>query len=127
MKILAGVILLVIGLGLGYAIYTGIKPPRFQVILSPASANVGRGDPPITSQVKVEVLLEYDEVVNLTGGGVPDNVLVTFSPSSEKPTFESTMTITVGPDAPTGTHTITVRATGPDGAEATGAFVLVIE
>lgn len=128
MKIFAGLVLLVIGLGIGYAVYTSIKAPSFTVVASPSSKTIGipvTGENTHTIQVKMERLLEYDKTVSLSAV-TPDNVLVSFSPDSGTPTFESTMTIKVGSAAQAGKTTITIRATGTDGTDASGAFVLEI-
>jgi hypothetical protein len=132
MKIFAGIVLLVIGLGIGYAIYMGIKPPAFTLTFSPTVARIHKPLPPEnvsdnSIRVTVERLLEYDQPVNLSPGVLPENVDVRFNPPSgtPAPNFTSTVKVMVGPNAPVGKHSITVYAKGPD-AEGSGTFTLEI-
>jgi hypothetical protein len=132
MKIFAGIVLLVIGLGIGYAIYMGIKPPAFTLTFSPTIVRIHKPLPPEnvsdnSLMVTVERLLEYDQTVDLSHGVLPENVKVGFSPPSDVPApkFTSTIKVVVGPNAPVGKHSVTVYAKGPD-AEGSGTFTLEI-
>ena len=130
LQIFAGIILLVIGLGIAYGIYvwagkgaTGLL--SFSVIVSPTSGTENRGGN-FTVSVSVQRIGSYDKTVTLTATGVPDNVTYSFSPSSGVPAFGSTMTITVGSTATVGKTTITIKATGPDAVEQTATFELTV-
>ena len=130
LQIFAGVILLVIGLGIAYGIYiwagkgaTGVL--SFSVSVSPTSGTENRGGN-FTVSVSVQRIGSYDKTVALTATGVPDNVTYSFSPNSGVPSFFSTMTISVNSGANTGKTTITIKATGPDAVEQTAAFELTV-
>ncbi|MGC8816415.1 MAG: hypothetical protein ACP5PX_01150 [Candidatus Hadarchaeum sp.] len=131
MKLFAGIVLLVIGLGIGYAVYTWAGREAtgmlsFTVSVSPTSATVSAGST-ITVSVSVQRIGPYDKEVTLSASGVPENVTVNFAPPSGVPAFGSTMTIVVGDSAQTGTTTITIRATGTDGVQQTANFELTVE
>lgn len=126
----AGVLLLVIGLGIAYGVYTWAGSGTtsllsFSVSLTPPSATVSRDNSRIVD-VSIMRYGTYDKAVTLTAAGVPANVTVSFSPSSGMPTFGSTMTINVGSTATLGTTTITVKATGADQVEQTATFSLTV-
>lgn len=131
MKLFAGIVLLVIGLGIGYAVYTwagrgATGMLSFTVSVSPTSVTVSPGDT-ITVSVSVQRIGPYDKEVSLSASGVPTNVTVSFSPNSGVPAFGSTMTVVVGSSAESGTTTITVKATGTDGVQQTATFELTVE
>ena len=135
MKIMAGVILLVIGLGIGYGIYTmvgrqAIGMLSFSVNVSPSSTTIGipdSGDNTKNVTVSVERIGTYDQSVTLTAEGQPTGVNVSFSPASGTPTFGSTMTITVSSTASVGTTTITIKATGTDDTQQSATLELTLE
>ena len=132
--IMAGVILLAIGLSIGVAVYKraggGVTSQlSFSVTLSPSSATIGRpmnGENTKNVQVSVEKILDYSSVVTLNYSGNPTGVTVTFSSSSGTLNFYSTMTVHVDNTAALGTSTITVRGTGADGTEQTAPFELTV-
>lgn len=131
MKLFAGIVLLVIGLGIGYAVYTwagrgATGMLSFTVSLSPTSATVSPGST-ITVNVSVQRIGPYDKNVSLSASGVPANVRVSFSPNTGVPAFGSTMTIVVENSAQSGTTTITIKATGTDGVQQTATFDLTVE
>lgn len=121
MKLLAGIVLLAIGLGIGVTLYRHFGGAastvlNYSVTLNPSSGTIARGSSGTVS-VRVETFEGYNKVVSLSAEGMPDNVSITFSPSSGTPTFGSSMTIQVGSNAPLGTRTITVKATSEDGTK----------
>lgn len=130
MKILVGIILVAIGLGVGITVYqrfggAATSALNYSVNATPNSATMSEGeDKTVSIEVRTEV--GFDEDVSLTATGVPSSVTVSFSPSSGTPTFNSTMTVVVATGAPTGTHSITIRASTDDG-EKTEHFELTIE
>ena len=134
LKIMAGVIMLAIGLSIGVAVYKragGATPGMlsFSVTLSP-SATIGRptsGENTKDVSVSVQKILDYSSTVTLSYSGNPSGVTVTFAPSSGTPNFYSTMTVHVDNTTTfAGTTTITIRATGADGTEQTGSFELTV-
>ncbi|KUO42374.1 MAG: hypothetical protein APZ16_02750 [Candidatus Hadarchaeum yellowstonense] len=131
MKLFAGIVLLVIGLGIGYAVYTWAGKGAtgmlsFTVTVSPTSAVVSPGST-VTVNVSVQRIGPYDKEVTLSASGLPANVAVNFSPSSGVPAFGSTMTIVVGSSAQPTVTTITIKATGTDGVQQTATFELTVE
>ena len=135
MKLFAGIVLLVIGLGIGYAVYTWAGKGAtgmlsFTVSVSPTSATVNRpGGGNVSTlnlSVSVQRISAYDKSVTLTAVGQPTGVTVSFAPSSETPSFGSSMTITVDSSAALGKTTITMKATGPESVEQTATFELTV-
>ncbi|MEM3184738.1 MAG: hypothetical protein QXW92_03680 [Candidatus Hadarchaeales archaeon] len=137
MKILAGMILLTVGLGVGFAIYARVGKgvehmlsfsvkiegqPEYALTLGVPSS----GENSATVTVKVEEITPYNKTVSLSHSGTPTNVSLQFSPPNGEPTFSSSLTIRVSPGAPTGTHAITIRATGEDGAEQTATLRITL-
>ena len=135
MKIMAGIILLAIGLGIGVALYqragTGAEQAlSFSVNVSPTNATIGKpttDENTTTAQVTVQPVLGYNKQVTLSATGMPTGVNVSFSPQSGTPEFGSTMTISVDNTAALGTTTITIRGTGADDTEKTATFELTVQ
>ena len=130
MKLMAGIILLAIGLGVGIALYTAATKTatealKFQVTLSPNAATISRENTKNIS-VSIERLGDYSKTVTLSHSGKPDNVTISFNPDNGVPSFGSTMTIIVGSAAVQKTTSITIKATGTDGVEKTATFELTV-
>jgi len=134
MKLFAGIVLLVIGLGIGYAVYTWAGQGAtgmlsYTVSVSPTSATVTKptsGSTPVSLSVSVHRISVYDKNVTLVATGVPTGVTVSFAPNSGTPSFGSTMTVTVSSSADPGRTTITIKATGSDSVEQTATFELTV-
>ncbi len=134
MKIMAGIILLAVGLSIGVALYqqAGIGAQEalsFSVNVSPTSATIGKpttSENTITAQVTVQSVLGYNKEVMLSATGMPTGVSVSFSPQSNTPEFGSTMTISVENTAEPGAITITIRGTGEDDTTKSTTFRLTI-
>jgi len=135
LQIFAGIVLLVIGLGIGYAVYTWAGKGAtgmlsFTVSVSPTSATVNKpsGDnvETLSLSVSVQRIGTYDKIVSLTATGQPTGVTISFSPASGIPSFGSTMTVIIDNSAIAGKTTITVKATGPDSVEQTATFELTV-
>ena len=135
MQIFAGIVLLVIGLGIGYAVYMwagrGVEQTlSFSVTISSNGTTIGipdSGDNTKTFTVNVNAQISgYDKTVMLSATGQPTGVTVSFSPASGTPTFGSTMTISVDNTAIPGATTLTIRATGTDATEQTDTFTLTL-
>jgi len=125
LKIMAGVILLAIGLGIGVAVYKtvggAVTAMKVTVSLDRSSATIGKpsGDNINTDniQVSIDIIMGTAGTVTLDATGEPnDNVRVTFSPPSGTPTFYSTMKISIDSDAPLGSYTLTILAKDSSGA-----------
>lgn len=137
MKIFAGIFLLIVGLGIGYAAYVRMGRSvqsmlSFRVEIegqTECSLTLGvpqSGENSATLSLRVVEVTQYDRSVTLTATGLPENVSCSFSPAQGNPTFSSILTVKVGQRAPKGTHAVTVRATGEDGTEQTAALYLTL-
>ncbi len=136
MKIMAGIILLAVGLGIGVTVYRwagrGIEEQlsfsvdvdaNEVVIEKPATGEISK-----IIQVSVEKILGgYDEIVALSYSPSRAGVTITFNPSSGTPNFGSTMTVKVDSTATPEDVTITVKGSGADGLEKSDTFVLKIQ
>ncbi|KXB04746.1 hypothetical protein AKJ50_02045 [candidate division MSBL1 archaeon SCGC-AAA382A13] len=133
MKILVGIILVSIGLGIGITTYHRIGGSvegtlDYSVTITPTSKTISKGESK-TIDVDVTTTVGFDEDVHLTAEGHPTNdVTIDFNPQNGNPTFGSAMTISIDADAQAqGDHTITVKATTGDGErEKTATFDLTI-
>jgi aminopeptidase S len=137
MKIFAGIVLLVIGLGIGIGVFslaaTGSQQLlAFNVTLDgqfSLSTTIGiptEGDNSKTIQVSVTKLGTYDKTVTLDATGEPTGVTVSFSPASGTPDLGSTMTVVVDNNATAGATTITVKATGSDATQKSATLSLTL-
>lgn len=137
MKIFAGIVLLVIGLGIGYGIYNWASKGAQQMLSFSVSLDgqsnltltIGipaSGENSSEVQVSVQEIGDYDQNVNLSTTGEPTGVSTSFSPLSGTPTFGSTLTITVDNTATSGSTTLTVKAIGEDGTESTATLKLTL-
>ena len=131
MKLLAGLILLAAGLGIGITMYRRagrtIERLAIQISLDPASWTLSKPENENSLAVRVEVrsVLEFHENVTLSLEGKPPGVNVSFTRVSGVPDFYSTLTIRVTKDVTPGTYDLTVKAEG-GGAQATSPFRLII-
>ena len=127
MKILVGVILVAIGLGVGITLYTQFDPASYlsySVTATPSSDVIAR-DSSDTVSISIESLGGHSGTIELTATGVPAGVTASFSPENGTGSFGSTMTVTVTGAAATGTSTITIKATSGD-IEKTDGYELQI-
>ncbi|GEM_PF-822733 len=135
MKIFAGIVLLMIGLGIGYAVYTWAgkgtqQMLSFTVNVSPGTVTIEIPENGVNMKnisVTITRIGTYDETVSLDAEGEPTGVNVSFSPASGKPDFGSTMTITVDNSAIAGVTTITIKATGADDTQKSATLELTLE
>ena len=136
MKIMAGIILLAVGLGIGVTVYRwagrGIEEQlSFSVDVDANEVVIEKpatGDSSKIIQVSVEKILGgYDEIVALSYSPSRAGVTITFNPSSGTPNFGSTMTVKVDSTATPEDVTITVKGSGADGLEKSDTFVLRIQ
>jgi len=131
LKLLAGLILLAVGLGLGLTMYRRagktLEKVGIRLSLEPESWTLPKpeGENVLTVQVTVESLLDFQGNVSLSASGVPSGVDVSFSPDFGTPTFYSTLQIRVTNTVNRGTYSLTIRARG-NGAEATHPFTLEV-
>lgn len=134
LKIMAGVILLAIGLGIGVAVYrtvgTGVSGQlSFSVDVQANEVILGipdNGENSTDVQVSVDRILDYNKVVTLSYSPSIDNVNITFNPPNGTPNFGSTMTIKVDNTAIPENITITVQGSDADGLQKTDTFILRI-
>ena len=136
MKIMAGIILLAVGLGIGVAVYRwagrGIEEQlSFSVDVDANEVVIGKpatGDNSKSIQVNIEKILGgYDKTVTLSYSPSRAGVTITFNPSSGVPNFGSTMMVKVDSTATPENVTITVKGSGADDLEKSDTFVLRIQ
>lgn len=135
MKILVGIILVSIGLGVGVTMYRRIGGQAqnyldYDVTATPGSATL-HPENSIDVDVTVSTNVDFDEQVLLDASGVPEGVIIEFNPSSGTPTFGSTMNIEVEGTALSDnedsfTQTITIKGETTEGNEKTATFELTI-
>jgi uncharacterized protein YegL len=94
-------------------------------ISNPGTQTVNQGSSK-TASITVTSINGYDKQVTLTASGMPSGTTISFSPSKDKPTFTSTMTINVGAATPVGNYIITITGTGSDGKVKTQTFTLSV-
>lgn len=134
LKLLAGMILLAVGLGAGITLYRRAGASvesalKFELSLDQTSWSLPKpeNENRLTVSVSIDPLLQdYRGAVSLSAEGIPAGVQVFFSPSSGTCPFSSSMTVVVSAQAPLGTHTITVKATG-NGSVKSKPFTLTIQ
>ena len=131
MKIFAGIVLLVIGIGIGYGVYmwaggwvTAIKC-NVSLEKSSTTISIGNND---TIRVNISIAMGTAEIVTLDATGEPDNVSVTFNPSSGEPPFYSNMTVTVSSGATASNYVLTILVKDSKGTTSGSApFNLIIQ
>lgn len=128
LKIMAGVILLGIGLGIGVAVYktvgSTITAMKCNVDLGTSSITIGRplsGENTDIVRVDITLLTGTAETATLDVTGEPTGVRVTFSEQSGIPPFYSNMTvhvdnIQVANPATAGSYVLTILAKDSKGA-----------
>jgi hypothetical protein len=135
LKIMAGVILLAIGLGIGVAVYKtvggSVMAMKVTVSPTPSSTTIGKpsGDNINTNdiQVSIDIIMGTTETATLSATGEPSGVTVTFGRSSGMPPFYSPMTVSVDNTANPGNYTLTILAKTSGGATSGSApFYLTI-
>jgi len=99
--------------------------PSFTFSVNPTSGSVQRGGW-TTATMTVTSIHNYGLRVSLSAGGQPSDVTVNFSPPRGIPNFNSTMTINVGSNVPTGDYVITITGTGTDNKVHTCTYTLTI-
>ncbi len=127
MKILVGVILVAIGLGVGITLYTQFDSASYlsyTVTATPSSDTIAR-DRSDTVSISIESLGGHSGTIELTATGVLAGVTASLSPENGTGSFGSTMTVTVTGAAATGVSTITIKATSGD-LEKTADYELTI-
>ena len=138
MKLMAGIILLAIGLGMGIAIYKSVSgmvtAMKCDVSLERSSATIGvpaSGENTDNIRVDITLVMGTAETATLDATGEPSGVVVTFSPPSGMPPFYSTMTVYVYStvaDTDLRKHTLTILVKDTSGATSGSApFDLTIQ
>jgi galactose oxidase-like protein/glyoxal oxidase-like protein len=83
----------------------------FSVSASPSSQTVNRGSK-TTYTVSVTALGPFSAAVNFSVSGLPARTSSSFTPASVTGSGNTTLTISTKPRTPTGTFTLTIKATG---------------
>ncbi len=95
------------------AVFSMILIPDFEISVDPSSATVDQGGS-LTATVMVTSINGYSYSVSLSASGQPNGVTISFDPTSETPTFTSTMTVQVAYDVPADTYQIGIKGKGSD-------------
>ncbi|MEM2192627.1 MAG: hypothetical protein QXG38_03330 [Candidatus Hadarchaeales archaeon] len=129
MKIFAGIVLLIIGLGIGYALYSWAggyaSSLKCSITLSETSKTISRGGS-ATIDVTVNYLMGTVENVTLQATGAPSGVNISFSRLRGEPSFYSTLIITVDNTASPGSSTLTISAIGSKGQAGSASLALTV-
>lgn len=121
MKILAGVILVSIGLGIGVTMYQRFGGQAQDYLNYSVTVDPGAGDISLGSSDSATVSINsptgFDGDVTLKAD-LPENVEVLFNnqepPYTEKVPYDVEMSIIVGPDANPGPYALNIRGTSGD-------------
>lgn len=133
MKILVGVILVTIGLGIGVTMYRRIGGQTqdilsYSVSVEPSQGTIELGNSD-TATVHVETQTGYAKNVTLTSSGAPNGVTVIYNGQSSYTAscpYSVTMELTVKSSANPGTYTITVKGTSSEDIIREDSFTLKI-
>jgi hypothetical protein len=87
------------------------QAPDFTVDVNPASQSASQGQI-ATYTIHVHALNGFNSLVSLAVSGAPSGTNAVLSVPSATPDFDSTLTITLSPSAPTGPVTLTVTGSG---------------
>ena len=104
---------------------TIVNSADFTLSAIPSTLSVQQGSSG-SAVIKIDALNGYSNTVSLSATGLPSGVTYAFSPSSGKPTFSSTLTLSASQTAATGTFTITINGVGTDGKTKTTTLALTI-
>jgi len=123
MKIFAGIVLLVIGLGIGYGVYTWAggwaTAIKCNLGLEKNTTTIGipdNGENTNNIRVDISIAIGTAENVTLDATGKPQGVSVTFNPPRSEPPFYSYMTVKVDNTATAGNYVLTILAKDSKGA-----------
>jgi uncharacterized membrane protein len=83
----------------------------FSLAASPSTVTVKQGEKAVYT-VDVQQVQGFNEVVTFVVSGLPDGATYTFSPTSGKPAFSSTLVIETSTSTPEGNYTITIDGSG---------------
>ncbi len=95
------------------AVFSEVLIPDFEISVDPPSATVDQGSS-TTATVTVTAINGYSYSVTLSASGQPNGVTVTFDPTSDTPTFTSTVSLQVAYDVPADDYPIIIKGTGSD-------------
>ncbi|MCK9440970.1 MAG: hypothetical protein M0Q13_06080 [Methanothrix sp.] len=94
--------------------------PDFIMTVDPLQGSVIQGGV-ITTIVAIEsnhkYFRRYEKFVNLSISEPTSDIKISFSPDSERPLFDSIITIKTEPDSQIGDHEIIIKGCGSDGKE----------
>jgi len=124
MQIFAGIVLLVIGLGIGYAVYSWAggyaTALKCNITFNKLSSTITKPGSD-TIQTTVEYTMGTKADATLSATGEPTGVSVIFQPITDEPTFYSNMTVTVDNTALAGSYVLTITAKDNSGSTAGSA------
>lgn len=131
MQIFAGIVLLVIGLGVGIGVFSWARgwttAIKCDLSFDQNSAVISRGGNE-TIQVTIRYVMGTKETVTPDATGGPNGVSVSFNPPSGEPDFYSNMTISVGASVEPDNYVLTVIVKDSKGATSgSAAFNLTVQ
>jgi hypothetical protein len=106
------------------ATVTLVVTANFAVSVSPPSETITRGNTG-TYTVTVTASQGFSGTVSLTVSGLPPESMASFNPTSVTNSGPSTLTVQVGPEAPTGTSTLTIKGTSGSLVRSTTATLTI--
>jgi subtilase family serine protease len=100
--------------------------PDFMIAASPTTLSIPQGSLG-TSTITTTVLGNFSNAVSLSASGLPANVTAGFSPNpiAARGSGNSTMTLTIGASAPTGTYPVTVTGVGSSMTHTTSVTLVI--
>jgi uncharacterized membrane protein len=96
----------------------------FSIAASPSSQTVSRGSK-ATYTVSVTALGPFSAAVNFSVSGLPARTNSSFTPTSVTGSGNTTLAISTKPRTPTGTYTLTIKATGGGLTHSTTVILVV--
>jgi parallel beta-helix repeat protein len=88
-----------------------VTTPDFTISVIPLSGSKTQGES-ITTTVSLSPINGFDNTVSLSVSGLPPDASYTFEPSSGRPSFTSTLTISTASTTPTGSCIVTITGIG---------------
>ena len=103
-------------------------PSDFSISIDPMLGAIQAGGV-IQTTVSVMGITGYDHPVTLSATGQPSGVITAFVPpfGEAKPSYTSSVMITVGKNVPAGDYTLVIKGTGADGKEHSCSYTLTVK
>jgi uncharacterized repeat protein (TIGR01451 family) len=115
-------------IGATWTFWLNPPPSDFSISINPMQGAVHQGGV-ITTAVTIKGVSGYEERVGLSATEQPSGVVLAFVPQSgeAKPSYTSSVTITVNSNVPVGDYRITINGIGADGKEHRCDYTLTVK